>query len=410
MNYQAELVFFQTLLKNFHLPYHIISEPYLFNGEPDFGLRHLFSPGFDFSKQLQKLSNQCESNKIYRIFDKLLCNYLFFKLPDTPKTTFFFIGPYLLKPVNASKLFEQINPMFPSPELFSQVDQIYSNLPLLTDENTLLTMVFTLGTTIWGGMDNFSLQAMEDSVFDVFEQTSVSLGSAEPMEPLISMEIQEKRYATENEFLQAVSHGLTHKAELYINQFSLGAVDQRVNDPIRSVKNYTIVLNTLLRKAVETADVPPLHINSLSSCFAKEIELISSVKGGYQLQKDMVRKYCLLVQNHTMKGYSPLIRKVLIRIDTDLAVDLSLKTHAKLLNVNASYLSTLFKKETGSSLTDYVNHKRIAQAIFLLNSTNMQIQTIAQFCGIPDVNYFTKVFKKQIGKTPKEYRDSISTI
>ena len=44
-------------------------------------------------------------------------------------------------------------------------------------------------------------------------------------------------------------------------------------------------------------------------------------------------------------------------------------------------------------------------ALFLLNSTNMQIQTIAQYCGIPDVNYFTKTFKKYIGKTPKEYRE-----
>ena len=51
--------------------------------------------------------------------------------------------------------------------------------------------------------------------------------------------------------------------------------------------------------------------------------------------------------------------------------------------------------------------KLFDQAIFLLNSTSMQIQTIALYCGIPDVNYFTKTFKKYIGKTPREYRDNI---
>ncbi len=410
MNYQSQLTFFKNLLKNFHLPYHITSEPFLFEQDPDLGLRRLFNANFDFSKQLQRVSNHCKPNKIYRVFDKLLCNYLFFKLPDMEKTTYFFIGPYLLKPVTASKLFEQLESLSPSPELFFQVDKLYSNLPLLTDENTLLTMVFTFGNAIWGGMDNFSLHVMKNSIFDAMEQTPASLMNMEPTEPLISMEIQEKRYAIENQFLQAVAHGLTHKAELYMNQFSLEALDQRITDPIRSLKNYTIVLNTLLRKAVETADVPPFYINSLSSHFAREIELISSIKGGYQLQKDMVRKYCLLVQNHTMKGHSPLIRKVLLRIDSDLTIDLSLKTHAKLLNVNASYLSTLFKKETGATLTEYVNHKRIEHALFLLNSTNMQIQTVAQLCGIPDVNYFSKLFKKQIGKTPKEYRDSILSL
>ena len=77
------------------------------------------------------------------------------------------------------------------------------------------------------------------------------------------------------------------------------------------------------------------------------------------------------------------------------------------LGVNASYLSTLFKKETGKTLTEYVNGKRIEYAIFLLNSTQLQIQAIAQYCGISDVNYFTRLFKTAVGKTPKEYRDSI---
>ena len=113
------------------------------------------------------------------------------------------------------------------------------------------------------------------------------------------------------------------------------------------------------------------------------------------------------MQNHSMKGYSLLIQKVLTQIDSDLTADLSLNSQARLLNVNSSYLSTLFKKETGSTLTEYVNGKRIKHAVSLLNTTSMQIQAIAQYCGIPDVNYFTKTFKKYIGTTPKEYRDSI---
>ena len=105
-----------------------------------------------------------------------------------------------------------------------------------------------------------------------------------------------------------------------------------------------------------------------------------------------------------MQSYSLLVQQALLRIETDLTGDLSLKAHAEHLNVNASYLSTLFKKETGVTLTEYVNRSRIDHAIFLLNASDMQIQSIAQSCGIPDVNYFTKLFKRLIGKTPKEYR------
>ena len=87
-----------------------------------------------------------------------------------------------------------------------------------------------------------------------------------------------------------------------------------------------------------------------------------------------------------------------------LAGDLSLQANARRIGVNASYLSALFKKETGVTLTDFVNRKRIDFAIYLLNASDLQIQTVAQHCGIPDVNYFTRTFKKIIGITPSQYR------
>ena len=77
---------------------------------------------------------------------------------------------------------------------------------------------------------------------------------------------------------------------------------------------------------------------------------------------------------------------------------------ARLQGISPSYLSTLFKKETGKTLTDYVQQRRVGYARQLLASTKLQVQTIAQYCGIPDVNYFSKTFKKYAGMTPMEYR------
>ncbi|MFR3431186.1 MAG: helix-turn-helix domain-containing protein [Holdemanella porci] len=94
-------------------------------------------------------------------------------------------------------------------------------------------------------------------------------------------------------------------------------------------------------------------------------------------------------------------------IDTDLTADLSLSALSNLLNLSPNYLSALFKKEAGTTLTNYVNTKRIEHAVYLLSSTDMQIQNIAQYCGIPDVNYFTKIFKKVMNKTPSEFKEDI---
>lgn len=122
---------------------------------------------------------------------------------------------------------------------------------------------------------------------------------------------------------------------------------------------------------------------------------------------DMVKEYCLLVKKHSSNNYSLPIQRVITYIDTDLTADLSLKALSDSLNINSSYLSTLFKKETGMTLTNYVNKKRIEHAVYLLSSTDMQIQNIAQYCGIPDVNYFTKIFKKVMNKTPSEFKEEM---
>lgn len=218
----------------------------------------------------------------------------------------------------------------------------------------------------------------------------------------------EQKYALENQLIQAVSSGKLRKAEHLFNDLSFEEFEQYSEDAIRNMKNYSIALNTILRKATENASVHPLLINDISTQYALKIELIKSKSDFMTLIKEMIRKYTLLVRNHSLRDYSIHIRKAITAINHNLTEDLSLKSLAKSLSINPSYLSALFKRETGQTLTEYVTQKRIEHAILLLNSTDMQIQNIALYCGIPDVNYFTKVFKKLVGKTPKEYREMIT--
>lgn len=122
--------------------------------------------------------------------------------------------------------------------------------------------------------------------------------------------------------------------------------------------------------------------------------------------EEMFRSYCRLVKKHSMKDFSSPVQKAITCIDSNLAGDISLSVLASTQNISAGYLSTLFKKETGKTVTEYINNSRVEYAKKLLGTTKLQIQTIAQHCGILDVHYFSKLFKKYTGKTPKEYRDS----
>ena len=404
MHYQKELQFLQNILSNMHLPVSLLQEPYANASLHDYGIRKLVYPHIDYVNYIKTFCQNCQEKILYKAYDEFYFHYLILRLPE-PGNTCLLVGPYTLNPLEDHHILNMAEEFHIAPEHYPRFRSCYTKVSIVTDASFLFTLLNTFAATLWGSMENFSVVELDNS--KSYQEENISHTSYTTKELFHSMEYIEQKFNAEAEFMQIVSQGQLHKIEMYANLIDIQGTEVRLADRVRNAKNYAIIMNTLLRKAAETGSVHPIHIDRVSSDFAKKIELQTSEKGVIMLIKEMARKYTLLVKNHSLQGYSTLVRRVLVHIDTDLASDLSLNTQAKLLDVNPSYLSTVFKKETGHTLTEYVTGKRIKHAVFLLNSTNLQIQTIAQYCGIPDICYFTKTFKKLIGKTPTEYRNSI---
>lgn len=93
-------------------------------------------------------------------------------------------------------------------------------------------------------------------------------------------------------------------------------------------------------------------------------------------------------------------------IEENLSSDLSREQLAALVYLNPSYLSRLFKKETGQGLGDYITERRMEKACQLLARTKLPVGTIALHLGYVNMPYFSRVFKKFTGMTPGDYRSS----
>lgn len=215
----------------------------------------------------------------------------------------------------------------------------------------------------------------------------------------------ELRYEAENQLMEIVRKGQWQKVQPIINDLPRSVLEKRI-DPVRDARNYSIILNTLMRKAAEQGGAPLIHLDRLSSEFALRIERTNHWDHFLKLWQELIEHYCHLVRKHAAKHYSPLVQKVVSRIELDLTADLRLSSIAKGLNVNASYLSNLFRQETGQTLTDYVTAKRMEHGANLLKTTRLPISVVAQRCGISDDNYFAKIFKKYSAMTPTQYRNA----
>ena len=93
-------------------------------------------------------------------------------------------------------------------------------------------------------------------------------------------------------------------------------------------------------------------------------------------------------------------------IRTNFYKEITLGDISAMFNINPSYISQLFKKETGQNLIEYITRVRMEHACMLLKTSNLTVNNIAEQSGYEDNVYFRKVFRKVIGKTPVEYRNS----
>lgn len=108
-------------------------------------------------------------------------------------------------------------------------------------------------------------------------------------------------------------------------------------------------------------------------------------------------------------GNSQIIKLALQNIGENYKNKISLKTVAQSLHVNPSYFSMLFKQEMGVTFTDYLMQFRIRKSCEILASHhNHPLVEVATLSGFDDQSYFSKVFRKIMGMTPKEYRKTIS--
>ncbi len=409
MSYDIQLKFVRDLMKAMHISTHISINPReKISYEIDLGLRAMLFHTDNYTDILHNSMYDAKSNTIYRFFDEYHCNYLFMRLPDTDDDRFFFIGPYLPSALSEEQIKQKSDFLELNTEKYNRLLEYYNSLPIIEDENILFNIINTLAQTLWESSENYAIEYIEYMIPDQIDPICVSPIYETFQNSPYTLTALENNYANEKKLMDAISKGQIHKVNAIASSVYNNGTQQRLSDSLRNRKNYLIILNTLLRKAAEQGGVHPLHIDRLSSAFAQKIEAVHSIDSSLCLQSTMIRKYCILVNEHSLSNYSYLIGKTIILIAYDITADLSLKSIAKQLSVSPAYLSALFKKECGVTLTDYVNKKRIEHALYLLQNTTKLVHTISYECGIQDSNYFIKIFKKHTGLTPQKYREQFA--
>ena len=363
----------------------------------DFQFRDRLYEDYDYASFARGIMDAVPEESVIDYKDSFGLHYLAFAGRNAEKGSFLFFGPFLYHPYGEEDFQRLLVLHSLPPDSLEALRWYFKRVPIIHD---FLTWRQMLSPFLARYLANPGLEIVRVT-HNRPEQYTLKPAIALSAIPYASVEA---RYAVESDMLDAIRRGDIAEATYQQNLFMGFSLDERVPDRLRDAKDMVIAFNTLCRKSIEQAAVHPLYIDGISGQFVAEIEAAENPEQVNALIPRMIRHYCQLVQQHSLATYSGIIRDCLNYIDFHYMEQLSLETLAARFSVNKNYLSSRFHKETGRTVTAYINQIRINRAAGLLRHTSISIQQVAEQCGFADSNYFTRIFRKLVGVAPNEYR------
>ncbi len=174
---------------------------------------------------------------------------------------------------------------------------------------------------------------------------------------------------------------------------------------LRGIKPRIIELVVLLSRAAVDAGADVEEIFRRNRQYFEEIEKFSTVEELSIWLTDVLHRVIDDSFDFARMKHSDVVYRVMEYVKIHYGRHISLEELSRHIYLSRSYLSSIFKEETGMSLSAYINAVRVEKSkTFLLDST-LRLVDVANLCGFEDQSYYTKVFKRLVGTSPKRYRD-----
>lgn len=179
---------------------------------------------------------------------------------------------------------------------------------------------------------------------------------------------------------------------------------QLATHPLNSLKYSLVASCTLFTRAIIEAGVDSETAFMLSDYYINLIDQSKTTEVAAELEYQMIKDFIMLLKTQKAYSYHPLVNKTLAYINKHLESKLTLGEVATHMGVHPNYLATLFKKETGKTLLQYIDQQKIeaiSNYLIYTEATSSEIEEIFHF---KSASYLVKYFKKHTGLTPVEYR------
>ncbi|MCI8632041.1 MAG: AraC family transcriptional regulator [Lachnospiraceae bacterium] len=192
-----------------------------------------------------------------------------------------------------------------------------------------------------------------------------------------------------------------------VRMFSSDLPGHVSDDPVRNYKYLFVASITLASRSAIAGGMAAERAYNISDLYILKMDTLRTIDEIKALHADMFAFYTKeMAALDKIKVYSKPITLCLDYIYHHLHESISVRDLAEQVHLNESYLSTLFKKETGCSISSYILSKRMEAAQNMLKFSDYTYAEISAILAFSSQSHFIRAFKKHTGYTPKRYRDA----
>lgn len=383
------------LIDAFRIESHLFTYPYDDLKKIDHGIRSMVWPDYT-GKNMYPISAKQSPDRRLVVSRSNLGFYniiVFLTLKKSPD--FVSIGPFRAEELSADyfpQILKEINP--PSGTVYF-LKYFYENLPYVT-LSSVVNVVKHITAVYYP-----EFAEIEPVYLEFSDQTHKVLFNMDMLQDSTSdYALQFKESLLK--FTNTLKKGDTDAAQQELKHFML-KTNFAASQNITACKNELNALNLYCQMAVMDTPVHASHVLKLCSQLAIKISQLNSQESLTAMSGEICHKYCLLVKNYAFPEYSQTTRGVINYIYLHLDEELSSSLFAEIFKKNPTSLSAAFSREVGMSITNYIHQLRINEAIRYFNTTKMSVSEVALAVGFQDFAYFSRLFRRQVGCSPREY-------
>lgn len=214
-----------------------------------------------------------------------------------------------------------------------------------------------------------------------------------------------QRYLMEDRLVTAIAQGDARKAHETLNEIWKVSTDMKfISDSFQDQLVGTTIVRTMVRMGAKWGGLSPVLIDAISQEYAQKMHHTVSKAELEFLTTELVERFCAEIRKQRNSRYSLAVRQAVEYIEVNLSKSMTSGEIAQAVGLGKKHFVEQFRHETGMTVKEYLADRRCTIAAQLLVDSRASIQEVAAYVGYSDNNYFSKVFKANIGFSPQAYR------